>query len=187
MGRGNVCTHHECEGLYYLDKDFISVYSKVIRCDCGHVVGRDFEQSMTAKELYHADIDYDFDGSSTDWAYNSTNTQDNWNEMVDIIKEGFHHRFKSFTDVDKFRSDYHIILQNEFFEIAVVDGEWCAAWCLLERMDVDDDGRNRTLMRRHYHTYLEAIKSILIDGWGEAIGYGGAWTSGKRYTREAAA
>ena len=36
----------------------------------------------------------------------------------------------------------------------------------------------------HYQSYLEAIKLILIQEWGEAIGYGGAWTSGRRYTQE---
>ena len=35
----------------------------------------------------------------------------------------------------------------------------------------------------HYE-YLEAIKRILIDVWGEAIGYGGALVSGRKYTRE---
>ena len=182
MGRGNICTFNECEGLYYLDKNFINVYNKVIRCGCGHVTGRNYELSMTAKQLDQSGTKYDFDGSNADWAFDEHETQVNWNKMVFQLTEGIMQRFKSFSKVDNWRNGRHIVLQNEFFEIAVVDGEWCAAWCLLEREDVDDIGRNRTLIRRHYRTYLEAIKTILIDEWGEAIGYGGAWTRGKRYT-----
>ena len=184
MGQGNVCTYNECEGLYYLDKDFISIYSKIIRCSCGHVIGRDYELQMTAKQLSQAGIKYDFDGSDADWALDCHETQLSWDEMIFRFIEGFQQRFKSFYKMEKWRGNRHIVLQSELFELAVVDGEWCAAWCLLEREDVDDVGRNRTLMRRHYHAYLKAIKTILIDWWGEAIGYGGAWTSGKRYTHE---
>jgi hypothetical protein len=38
-------------------------------------------------------------------------------------------------------------------------------------------------MRRHYPAYLEAIKTALLDGWGEAIGYGGAWVHGEVYRK----
>jgi len=187
MGRGNVCTHHDFEDVYYLDKDYISVYNKVIRCDCGHVTGHDYDSYMTAKELDNAEIDYDYDGSTSDWAFNASHTQDNWRDMIVIIREAFHKRFKSFVDTDEFRDDRHIIMRNNLFEIAVVDGDWCAAWCLLEQTDIEDDGSTRALMRRHFNTYLDAIKSTLISVWGEAIGYGGAWTSGTRYTHKDAA
>lgn len=97
-----------------------------------------------------------------------------------IITKAFLKRFKSFSKIDKWKRDRYIVLQNNFFEIAVVDNEWSVAWCLLEREDVCEPS-NRALMRRHYEVYLEAIKRILIKGWGEAIGYGGAWIAGKTY------
>lgn len=30
MGRGNVCVFGKCEGLYYVDYDFLDVYSKLV-------------------------------------------------------------------------------------------------------------------------------------------------------------
>lgn len=185
MGRGNVCTHNECEGLYYLDKDYIDAYINVTRCNCGHITGREDDAGYkTAKELSIAGIDYDFDGSNADWAYDEHSSSNNWREMISIVTDALLKRFKSFNRTDRWRNDKHIVLESELFEIAVADGEWCAAWCLLEREDVDGTDRSRTFMRKHFKSYLEAIKLILINGWGEAIGYGGAWTSGKRYTHE---
>ena len=187
MGRANVCTHYECEGLYYLDKDLLQVYRKVIRCDCGTVKGFDWnEESKLACELRKIGIEYSYDGNHTDWHYDEGESRMLWDEMIEHMTECFSKRFPSFYPVDKWRRDgeRHIILESAFFQIAVVDNEWSAAWCLLEREDVDDVGGNRNLMRRHYHVYLEEIKRILVENWGEAIAYGGAWTHGKKYTKE---
>ena len=186
MGRGNVCTHNECEGLYYLVKDFLDVYRKVERCGCGSVEGFDYsEEPQTARELNDAGIDYDFDGKLTGWGWDEGDSQDNWLDMIDYMRETLAERFPSFESVNIWRGcDRHVVLRSGLFDIAVVDNEWSAAWCLLERDDVDDTGSYRVLMRRHYETYLKAIRDALIGGYGEAIGYGGAWTSGKRYTKE---
>jgi hypothetical protein len=172
MGRGNVCTHNECEGLYYLDRDLLDAYCKA---------GPDFEV-RTARELNNAGIRYDYDGVHSGWAYDECESDDNWNDMVHEMRSGLMRRFKSFYEVDRWRDrEIHVVLENNLFEIAVVDNEWSAAWCLLERRDID--GTNGAFIRRHYQTYLEAIKRILIENWGEAIGYGGAWTHGVRYTK----
>jgi len=186
MGRGNVCTHYECEGLFYLDRDLLDVYNKTIKCECGHVKGPDYdEEPKTARELHKAGIEYSFDGTHTDWMYSQCESDDNWRQMIETMRDRLMARFPSFYSEDKWIDrDRRVVLENELFHIAVVDNEWSAAWLLLERSDIDDTGRNRTFMRRHYQTYLEAIKRILIDRWGEATGYGGAWVSGKRYTKE---
>ncbi|MCL2589202.1 MAG: hypothetical protein FWD84_07325 [Oscillospiraceae bacterium] len=185
MGRGNPCTHYECEGLYYLDIDYIHRYSKITRSQCcNRSIGFDYdEESKSAKELQNADIAYNFDGAGVDWAYDQFESQTAWEDMVSEICQALMVRFKSFQRVDRWRNSRHIVLESAFFEIAVEDGEWCAASMLLERHDVDDVGSNRTLMRRHYKAYLEAIKTALVDVWGEAIGYGGAWVSGERYVK----
>lgn len=183
MGRGNVCTHNECEGLYYLDKDFLETYCKAPSCKSSHEISWEPEPK-TARELQTAGIQYDYNGSHSDWAFDSLLSEKNWNNMLFFVKEALQRRFKSFYEVDKWRNDRHIVLQNKLFEIAVVDNEWSVAWCLLEREDADCEGRNRMLMRRHFTTYLDAIKRIIVVGWGEAIGYGGAWTKGQTYLRE---
>lgn len=185
MGRGNPCTHYECEGLYYLDIDYIARYSRVTKCeDCGQSTGFDDEEEVkSAKELQRADIAYNFDGTGVDWAYNQVESKAAWEGMISEICQALMARFKSFQRVDRWHSSRHIVLESAFFEIAIEDGDWCATWMLLERRDVDDTGPNRTLMRRHYTVYLEAIKTTLVDIWGEAIGYGGAWTCGERYVK----
>ena len=186
MGRGNVCTHNECEGLYYLDRDLLDMYYKVTRRSLSR--GRieminDGEAPMTARQLDAAGIEYSYDGSIGGWAYDHLSSDKNWKHMVDFVTEAFLKHFKSFSETDHFKRGQHIVLQNKFFEIAVVDNEWSVAWCLLEREDVDDKTSKRALMRRHYERYLEDIKRILIEGWGEAVGYGGAWAPGKTYGR----
>jgi hypothetical protein len=107
--------------------------------------------------------------------------------MIDYMSEYITDRFKSFERVDKsvwHRRGLHIVLENRLFQIAVTDNEWSAAWMLIERDDIDDVGGNRNIMRRHYRTYLNCIKNALIDGFGEAIGYGGAWICGAVYRKE---
>lgn len=185
MGRGNPCTHYECEGLYYLDMDHISRYSKIARSQCcNQSTGFcDSEESKSAKELQDIGVAYDCEGKNGDWAYNHFESTVAWEDMIFEVCHALTTRFQSFRQVDRWRDGYHIVLENAFFEIAVTDGEWCAAWALLERQDIDDTKTNRALMRRHYKGYLDAIKTILLDTWGEAIAYGGAWTSGERFLK----
>jgi hypothetical protein len=52
---------------------------------------------------------------------------------------------------------------------------------LLEKDIGTNEGLN--LMGRHCNAYLEEIKNALVDEYDEAIGYGGSWTSGTRYTK----
>ena len=185
MGAGNISPRSEFGGVYYLDNGFLEAYRKVKRCSCcGKANGSSDDGYMTAKELEKLGMEYDFDGSKSDWAYDEDASQANVHEMISFVRNGVQARFKSFCAVDTWRNNWHIVLENELFEIAVFDNEWSAAWGLLEKFDADDTGCNRTFMRRHYQTYLEGIKRVLVDGWGEAFGYGGAWVSGKRYTRE---
>lgn len=192
MGRGNVCVHNDLEGLYYLDNDFIHIYSKVNRCSCGNPIGFDEEEEpRTARSLSEAGIEYwnDFDGSKTGWKYDECLSRDSWEEMIAIMRERIQARFKSFSVVDRLRgataysneSNRYVVLENEFFEIAVVDNEWSAAWMLLEKVDIEES--RRPFMARHNQRYIDAIRDILVEVWGEAIAYGGAWTSGKKFTK----
>jgi len=186
MGRGNVCTHNECEGLYFLDKDLLDVYRRVELCDCGQIKGFDWEEKpKTARELIDEGMSYDYDGKETGWGYDEHGSRDNWRNMVEHMTKKLEKRFPSFQRINTLRArDLNVVLRNGLFEIAIVDNEWSAAWCLLERADVDDSGSNRALMRHHYEKYLEAIKGFLIEGWGEAFGYGGTWARGKKYTKD---
>jgi hypothetical protein len=185
LGRGNVCTHYECEGLYYLDKDLLDVYRPVIRCGCcGHIKDFDWEtDAKTARELQLAGIAYSFVGDDGTWQLDQLDSQYRWIEMEKFMRDYISRHYPSFRPADKWRHhhDGKVILESDLFHIVLIDNEWSAAWCLLERSDVDDDGDNRQEMRRQYRAYLAAIKNALITKWGEAIGYGGAWTHGQVY------
>jgi len=184
MGKGNICTHYECEGLYYLDYELLHKYQKVTRCTCGLVTGFDRDaEPLTARELSKAGIAYDFTGAEADWAYNSKLSGAEWRYMISYVTTVFRNRVKSFKTANKRRNEFNIVLQSELFQLAVADNEWGAAWCLLEREDVVDIGTNRTFMRKHYKTYLEAIKFALLEGWGEAVAYGSAWQRGNVYKK----
>ena len=192
MGRGNICVYGKFDGLYFLDKDLLDVYNKVDRCECGSVKGFDYEtEPKTARELSDAGIEYDYDGTNSEWAFDQFSTSDNWNEMINIMQEYFISLFKSFTKSNKWRGttaysstrNCHVVLESELFDIAIADNEWSVAWLLLERDDIDDN--KRPLMKRHYKTYLEALKNALVDFYGEATEYGGAWTSGETHKKVA--
>jgi len=180
MGRGNICTHNDYEGLYYLDNCFIETYYNTNDAS---------SETMTAKELDEEGIKYDFDGKQTGWAYDEDISRLNYEDMVEIVCEELLERFPSFYRCDAWRGDRNnrdkrVVLRNSLFDIAVADNEWSYAWLLLENEEARYDGRNAGLMARHWQTYLEAIKCVLVEIYGEAIGYGGAWLSGKKYTKE---
>ena len=177
MAGGNVCTHNEFEGLYYLDREFIDVYQKAVRCEYGHPCEYDDEEPMSTARMLRDD---------SEWVFDYVGTQVMWDDMVDYMTGSLMRRFPSFYKVDiwRGRDSRHILLENKLFQIAVVDNEWSVAWCLLERPDADDTGSNWPLMKRHYQSYLDGIREALLDGYGEAIAYGGAWVSGEVYRRK---
>jgi hypothetical protein len=106
--------------------------------------------------------------------------------MVEYMAGFMAAKFPSFQKTQmRWQGRHTVVLENALFQVAVTDNQWSAAWLLLEHPNACDVGGNRNLMRRHYQTYLEAIKTALIEEYGEAIGYGGAWTSGKVYKKEA--
>ena len=193
MGRGNICTHGEFEGLYFLDRKFIDTYHKVKRCACGCESGRivgvdDDHETQTAQELDAVGIEYSFMDPNTDWAFDEYGTHLAWSDMVEFFIEEFKEKFPSFDRVSCWRgNDRRVVLRDHLFEIAVADNEWSAAWMLLEREDSGDEPEERAEMEQLYQTYLTAIRDILIEGWGEAVGYKGAWTSGPIYTKSSVA
>lgn len=59
MGRGNVCTFGKCEGLYFVDNDFLDVYSKKIN---------DEDDEWDFRSLRDVDEDgYEYDEVESQW------------------------------------------------------------------------------------------------------------------------
>ena len=194
MGRGNICTHNEYEGLYYLDRGLIDVYyytGGALDCNCTDECScyenrYAFNDEMATKaELDDAGIEYSFDGKRTGWAFDEWESKLKYDDMIETVCSQMITRFPSFSRRNAWQGyDRKVVLSNGLFNIAVADNAWSYAWMLLENEEARYDGRNNGLMARHWQAYLEAIKKVLVETWGEAIGYGGAWTSGKKYTKE---
>ena len=201
MARGNVSTRNEYEGLFYLDFDLLHVYRKINRCQCGSILGYDFNvEPMTQWKLMQMGVDYtkigfDFSCKSpVEWVYDQYESDDAWRSMICYMQEKITKRFPSFRIVDRWKrcGTMRVVLENRLFDIAVVDNEWSATWMLLQSEDIEDAMWHKgesfaPLMSRHHQTYLDAIKDGLLQRYGECVGYGGAWTSGPVYKREDAA
>jgi hypothetical protein len=84
----------------------------------------------------------------------------------------------SFTVCDRWHHrDIHVVLENNLFEIAIVDNEWSYAVMLLQKDDSYHYSKNN-LQKKHYQNYLNIIKNCLFMQFNKLGIYGGPWTSG---------
>ena len=161
MGRGNCCTFGDYEGLWYIDRDLIDVYYNA-----------ETDESRLAR-----DIDLD---EFPSFRYSDIESQFNFDDMIGVIKERMVAKFKSFHPVDRWvsdggsRCDRHAFLESELFFIAVEDNEWSYAIELIQKGPEYLAG----FQKRFYQIYLNAIRDILLDYYGEVSYRNGAWMSG---------
>ena len=161
MGRGNCCTYGPYEGLWYIYRDLIDVYYN--------------EENDEYKVM--RDIEYnEFAG----YQYSYSESEYNYDDMLEVIKDRMMAKFKSFSPVDRWvsdggtRCDRHAFLESELFFIAVEDNQWSYAIELIQKGPEYLSG----LQKRFYQTYLDAIRDILLDYYGEVSFRRGAWMSG---------
>lgn len=161
MGRGNCCTYGPYEGLWYIDRDLIDVY-----------YNEEEEEYFLARDL-------GYDGLIKS-RYSPAESEFNFEDMLEVIKERMMAKFKSFRPIDRWisdggrRCDRHAFLESELFFIAVEDNQWSYAIELIQKGPESLAG----LQKRFYQTYLEGIKNILLDYYGEVSYRNGAWMSG---------
>lgn len=169
MGRGNCCVFGECEGLYYVDYEFLDVYSK--QDEDGEWI------SFTPSEAFEEG------GCEFDHIYSLIQREDFEREFVSAMMK----RFKSFRKVDKWVSgEIRAILENDLFYVALEDNQWSVAVELLQKETEYGTGELIGLQAGLYQHYLNGIKEILLDMFGEVGTYSGPWTSGViRKEREA--
>lgn len=156
MGAGNVCTFGECEGLYFVDNEFLDVY---------------------CKEAKDGNIEY-CSLSETDDRCEYCETESFFNRMdfEHNFKEAMKKRFRSFKDADEWVSrTRRAILENELFYIVCEDNQWSLAVELIQKEDSEE---TVGLQMGLYKTYLSGIKEILLNMNGEVGIYTSAWTSG---------
>lgn len=162
MGQGNVCVHGEYEGLYYVDYDYIHMYSS--------------KDDPEKDEIYGAEVD-DFDA----WEYDDILSQRNFEDFQEMFIRDFLNRFKSFTrsKMNTWLGDAcWAIMENNLFYIALEDNEWSIAVELIQKDDPYGFALGG-LQMRHYQNYLKGIRDCLFQQFEELGIYGGPWTSGR--------
>ncbi len=101
-------------------------------------------------------------------------------DFIECLQQEMMSRYKSFEVVDRwvsdcgYRCDKHAILESKLFFVAIEDNQWSLAIELIQRGPEELAG----LQTKHYEGYLETIKNIILDLFGEVSYRDGAWTSG---------
>ena len=161
MGRGNCCTYGPYEGLWYIDRDLIDVYYNA-----------DTDESRVVRDIDLAEF--------PSFTYSPWESEYNYDDMIEVITERMVAKFPSFTPVDRWvsdggtRCDRHAFLENELFFIAVEDNEWSYAIELIQKGPENLSG----LQKRFHQTYLDGIRDVILDYYGEVSFRRGAWMSG---------
>ena len=163
MGRGNVSVNGPYEGLFYIDREDVDLYT----------LKKDGEiQVRLLRDMEQDDFKY--------WSFSPDLSRIAMDDILENLKFEFMARFSSFGEVDDWISrDRQAILESNLFYVALEDNEWSLAVELIQK----DDFRLYCVQKHHYNCYLNAIKEILL-GMLPSIGtYAGPWTSG-RITKE---
>lgn len=169
MGRGNVCVHGPCEGLYYIDNDDFQIYTSG-------------SETVLLGELDYPSL------VSGNWKYDAVLSEHELGSILDSFMESFVRMFPSFaqpretTWIDRSR---RAILENTLFYVAIEDNEWSVAVELLQK-DFDGCENLVGLQQRHYKSYLSGMEKCLLEILPGIGIYAGPWTSG-RIQRQGAA
>lgn len=165
MGRGNVCTFGKAEGMYFVDNDFLDVYSKLV----------DAENNVYDYRFLR---DVDEDG----YEYDEAESQWKLDEFRYEFCETMRRRFPSFEFVDKWISNTRLaLLENDLFYVVCEDNQWSMAIELIQKEGEYGGEEKVGLQIGLYRKYLKGMEEILLDLNGEVGTYKGAWTHGVLY------
>ena len=166
MGRGNVCTHGKYEGLYFIDRDYLDVYT---------AQSPDEEDCCLVKTL--GDLSCE-DLQSGAWIFDGVASGDAVDQVLEGFMEAFQKRFPSFERVesDTWHDGRRLLLENGLFVIALEDNEWSLAVELLQKEN--DYQSLEGLQSRQYQRYLDGMRDALLEHLPSIGTYTGPWTSG---------
>lgn len=171
MGRGNVCTHGKYEGLYFIDRDYIDVYT---------ALSPEEEDCCLVKTLGDLSCEEFQSGA---WTFDEVASGDAVDQVLEAFMETFQKRFPSFERFapETWKGGRQLLLQNGLFLVAVEDNEWSLAVELLQK---EDDYRSlEGLQSRQYQRYLDGMRDALLEQLPSIGTYTCPWTSGT-ITRE---
>lgn len=159
MGAGNVCVYGECEGLFYVDNDFLDVYSKK---------SRDGEWDFVRRK--NADESYEYDEAASKFERDDFEFR-----FVENMRE----RFPSFEYVNKWISNTRrALLENELFYVVCEDNQWSLAVELIQKRGEYGGEEKVGLQMGLYKKYLKGIERILLEMNGEVGIYAGPYNHG---------
>ena len=123
MGRWNIHTCGDYEGLYYIDYDYLDYYTSKEADEHG-----EFDNKLLADMSADDFNDYEYDEDLTYW-----NTED----YINMFISGMMKKFGSFIATGAI---YGTIMENSLFEIKIEDNEWSYAIELIQKDDYSVSG-----------------------------------------------
>lgn len=160
MGRGNVCVFGKCEGLYYVDNEFLDVYKR---------------EDEDGEPEYRTLRDV---GDDDDFEYSESESYFNREDFTYRFAERMRTRFPSFEIVDKWISSTRkAVLENDLFYVVQEDNMWSLAIELIQKEGEYGGEEKVGLQMGLYLKFLKGIEEILLDMHGEVAAYCGAWQS----------
>lgn len=161
MGRGNCRTTGECEGLYYVDNDYLWMYCHKDEPD----------DTRLLKDVPYGEMD-------KIWLFDEDATMAQNNDFRECFFGAIHRRFPSFYTCDKWvgwRNERTAVMENRLFYICIENNEGSLA---IELIQKDDVGSLCGLQYGLYQKFLDGIRDALFEQF-ETLGvYAGAWTHG---------
>lgn len=148
MGRGNVTTFGCCEGLYYVDNDFLDVYCR-----------ENEDGELEYSPLMEADYGFEYNEVES-----SLNREDFEFQFIEQIRS----RFPSFEYVNKWISrSRRALLENKLFYIVCEDNQWRLAIELIQKEGEYGGEEKVGLQMGLYQKYLKGIEEILLNMHGK--------------------
>lgn len=163
MGCGNVSVHGPYEGVYYINKDHVDVYTKYIPDEDVCLIK--LLGDLTCSEL-----------SGGEWEYDEVASDDARYQVLESFMEHFQKMFPSFErcSSETWTRGRLMLLENGLFMVALEDNEWSLAIELLQK---DEPGLSG-LQFCHHQAYLNGMLAALLIQLPSVGTYSGPQTSG---------
>lgn len=163
MGRGNVCVNGKYEGLYYVDNDFLEMWTRRDRggeLDC-----------CPPREIENIN-----DG----WVYDETESYALFDrfeaEFVELLLKRFPSMHRPRRRGEWVSRSQRVVAENKLFYVCFEDNIWSLAVELIQKQPPYGGGDFEGLQAKSHGCYLKGIREILLDINGEVGAYAGAWT-----------
>ena len=171
MGKGNVCTHNKCEGLFYINYEDLLVYRYKDRYKDSNY------EPVLLKTIQGT-------GKIDDYEFDEHSTSENIDDVLEMFVADLTAKQYRFSSCDKWLSNTeNAIAEDEFFYIAIEDNDWSIAVKLLqkeapEHYDDEEIDAFEMTQERLFQSYLTDIRDALFEQFDELGIYAGPWTHG---------